>query len=311
MLPSRETLAAAGTAAGGLAKAGTSVGSAMGLAGAGATAAGLAALAAAAVAAAGALWAIDRLEQTKRGTNEASGGVTSMVAKQAMGGADVSKMLAGFREINPALESTFGNIAMGTAALIANFGDMDKTMREVNGIMGMTRDEFSAFQNLMALTTSTTREATQALIDSASQGASMIQEGNFMGLNSVVAAYNQAQATGNQAAMQFAAETLVASGFTAQSVEEAGKTLRGGLESFAENFANGSDAVKAQLAHFLGKEGEKGKAPVISMSGGQSFKITQDFRDQDPDRVAIAFQDGIGRAVTRRLGANTSSPFGT
>ncbi len=52
-------------------------------------------------------------------------------------------------------------------------------------------------------------------------------------------------------------------------------------------------------------------APKISMSGGQTFNIKQEFRDQDPDRVAFVFRRDIVRAAENRLQAITTSPFGT
>jgi hypothetical protein len=43
---------------------------------------------------------------------------------------------------------------------------------------------------------------------------------------------------------------------------------------------------------------------------GATFKIQQDFRDQDPDRIAIAFEERIARSAISRVRASTSSPFG-
>ena len=43
----------------------------------------------------------------------------------------------------------------------------------------------------------------------------------------------------------------------------------------------------------------------VGLIGAYGFKINQDFRDQDPDRVAIAFKEDLRRTVTNRLGANT------
>jgi hypothetical protein len=82
--------------------------------------------------------------------------------------------------------------------------------------------------------------------------------------------------------------------------------LAGLVEGSSKEFA---EALRARGAEKSG--GAKPPPPVINMTGGQTFKIQQDFRDQDPDRVAIALEDGVGRLVTRRVAASTSSPFGT
>lgn len=64
-----------------------------------------------------------------------------------------------------------------------------------------------------------------------------------------------------------------------------------------------------QKADFAGDK-TKPDVPKIQMNGGQSFKIQQDFRDEDPDRIAFVFQRDIAGAAERRLSAVTSTPFG-
>ena len=54
----------------------------------------------------------------------------------------------------------------------------------------------------------------------------------------------------------------------------------------------------------------KPETPKVSI-GSATFNVKQDFRDQDPDRVAIVFERDMARAVENRLQAMTVSPFGT
>jgi len=75
------------------------------------------------------------------------------------------------------------------------------------------------------------------------------------------------------------------------------------------------DELAKQLEGAASKDkakGDKGKpaAPEVSI-GSATFKIEQNFRDQDPDRVAIVFERDIARVVENRLQAITTSPFGT
>lgn len=75
------------------------------------------------------------------------------------------------------------------------------------------------------------------------------------------------------------------------------------------------DELAKQLEGAASKDkakGDKGKpaAPKVSI-GSATFKIEQNFRDQDPDRVAIVFERDIARVVENRLQAITTSPFGT
>lgn len=99
-----------------------------------------------------------------------------------------------------------------------------------------------------------------------------------------------------QSALLFSSE-LTAEGFTALAQMVEGKS-----KEFAE-LLRSAGAQKAEAA--------KPAAPKIHMSGGQVFKIQQDFRDQDPDRVAFVFQRDIAKAAERRIQASTVSPFGT
>jgi hypothetical protein len=51
----------------------------------------------------------------------------------------------------------------------------------------------------------------------------------------------------------------------------------------------------------LGKTPPNGKPPApVNDFRGSKFEIQQDFRDQDPDRVAAIFQKDIERAVVNR-----------
>ncbi len=88
----------------------------------------------------------------------------------------------------------------------------------------------------------------------------------------------------------------------------------------AEGFNNLADMLSGSAKEFADKlrqkaglagGGAKEVKPVVNFNGGQSFKIQQDFRDQDPDRIAVLFNQGILKSAERRLQATTSTPFGT
>ncbi len=55
--------------------------------------------------------------------------------------------------------------------------------------------------------------------------------------------------------------------------------------------------------------GEKA-AHVVNFNGGQTFNVKQDFRDQDPDRVAVIFRQDILNAAYSRTQSNRASAFG-
>jgi hypothetical protein len=54
----------------------------------------------------------------------------------------------------------------------------------------------------------------------------------------------------------------------------------------------------------------QGAAPLIHMSGGQTFNIHQDYRDQDPDRMMLIFRRDIARNAVASASARTALPLG-
>jgi len=95
---------------------------------------------------------------------------------------------------------------------------------------------------------------------------------------------------GNSEQLQYAlsvAGTKTKGGFAEiiKALEEAGGDLSGVATAFKKRF---------------GKEGEGDTKPpptMVHMGGGNTFNIKQDFRDQDPDRIAIIFQRDLIRAA--------------
>jgi len=88
---------------------------------------------------------------------------------------------------------------------------------------------------------------------------------------------------------------------TAEGFEQLAKLVEGSSGSFAE-----------KLREIAGmKSGATTPAaPKVVMTGGQTFKIEQNFRDQDPDRVALVFERDLMKLAERRLQAGTTIPFG-
>jgi hypothetical protein len=72
-----------------------------------------------------------------------------------------------------------------------------------------------------------------------------------------------------------------------------------------------SEALKGLGDKAAKREKIDAKAPQANFNGGQTFKIQQDFRDQDPDRIAVVFQRDILRAAESRYQSASASPFGT
>jgi hypothetical protein len=68
-------------------------------------------------------------------------------------------------------------------------------------------------------------------------------------------------------------------------------------------------ALKKLQSLASGGDSDGVKLPPIQF-GPNTINIKQDFRDQDPDRVAIVFRRDVTRQAVQRIGARTGSAFG-
>ncbi len=132
-------------------------------------------------------------------------------------------------------------------------------------------------------------------------------------VNDIVAGYNAAALAHDTATQQYYAGILENSTQLQDAFMQSGLKIEGGLKGLAEMLLDDS----SKFAEALGKMGGSfaGKAPKanFSLSGGGpvTINVKQDFRDQDPDRVAVVFTEDIERAAARRLQASSVTPFGT
>lgn len=123
-------------------------------------------------------------------------------------------------------------------------------------------------------------------------------------------AYNQAMQAGNKQMALLAAQTIASGALVGDAFLKTAKDVEGGFGAMAELL----EASGGQFAGFASKLKDKGgvpAAPKIVMTGGQTFNLKQDFRDKDPDKIAVVFRRDVGRVIERRASARYSGPFGT
>jgi hypothetical protein len=88
-----------------------------------------------------------------------------------------------------------------------------------------------------------------------------------------------------------------------------------GLEgSFAEMagrmaMAQGVDKAVAEKFAMKIKDSGTKSAHVTNFNGGQTFNIKQDFRDQDPDRIAVLFRQDVLKAANSRVQSSRAGAF--
>lgn len=228
-----------------------------------------------------------------------------------------------FEELWQDTDAAFNRKAKVEAAERAAMQGNVEMIREMTShLSGMGSEGEAAAKRLGILeqeTIAATFEAQAAIRDAAARHD----------VDELVDAYNEAAETGNRSVQAYAAQMLDSSADLRRQMEEAGHELIGGGEEFArmlrestnemvEAIGETSTVYSESLMRHIRALGtpekekiDKPESPRIAMHGGQTFKIQQDFRNEDPDRIAILFQRDIAAAAERRVQATTSSPFGT
>lgn len=137
----------------------------------------------------------------------------------------------------------------------------------------------------------------------------------------LVEAYNLAAQQGNKGMMAYIANIFAGSNVLSTMLKQSGQTLVGGLHEMGQNVSLNADQVAAKWKDLMAsplemkKEDaakalkEKPASPKFNI-GSATFNIKQDFRDQDPDRVAIIFQRDLMRAAISRVQSNRATVFG-
>lgn len=96
--------------------------------------------------------------------------------------------------------------------------------------------------------------------------------------------------------------------------------IKAGPEIFKTGVDGFMDALKASGRGDLAKQiqegytkvglAQVGKGANINNNFSGPISIKQDFRDQDPDRIVLAFKDDLSKRASSRIGARGSSPLG-
>lgn len=126
-------------------------------------------------------------------------------------------------------------------------------------------------------------------------------------------AWNTAAATNDQGNMMYIATMLQGNEQLQAAFIEAGGKLEGGFAAMIEKLISSGGMFDKLVGALKGAEQKEQGLMNFSLTGSGSvnIKIQQDFRDQDPDRVALVFERRLQQAAVRRLSASTSTPFGT
>ncbi len=123
------------------------------------------------------------------------------------------------------------------------------------------------------------------------------------------AAYAEAQKTQNEGRLKYAENLLKGSKELQDALLKAGVAIEGGMLDVARRTGDTEFINKARELDKSTVNTGKAIAPQVNFNGA-TINIKQDFRDQDPDRVAIVFKNDIAKAAVARRQAVTQTPFG-
>lgn len=135
----------------------------------------------------------------------------------------------------------------------------------------------------------------------------------FGDTDSFVKAWNAAQKMQDEGAMNYVAQFLYSNKALQKALSEDGPKIMGaGFDQLVQTLKGqgtiGADTAKA-ITTMAAPKGIASKANVVQNFNGP-INVKQDFRDQDPDRVALVFKEELGRVGTNRLQSRMVSPFG-
>lgn len=123
-------------------------------------------------------------------------------------------------------------------------------------------------------------------------------------------AFSNAMATQDQGSQLYIGKLLGGSKALSSAFLASAQLTDEGWKALADSIAAGGEEFSGLAQLFRDRAGgdaaamDKKFKPVMNFSGS-TFKIQQDFRDQDPDRIALVFKEDLVKAASSRLQATT------
>lgn len=284
--------------------AGTTVGG-MGMAGAAGGAAALGAFAAALGGVALAAWQGSKLMSELSADQKADVTARLEYFQQALESGRTD-----FRQWSAAAEEHFDHVK---ARFMAEADLIGLSRRQAEEMANSVRDQYEANRAMVA---NAERSAQQlAALQEQQNGMVDVEQQDAL-IAAIVGQYQAAVDAQNTGASAYIASLvsksatlqeafLASADMTSEGFNLLAETVQGDAVEFAEKLRNLATGARAR------EQAATARTPRVAFNGGQTFKIQQDFRDQDPDRIAVVFQRDILAAAERRYQSSFTSPFGT
>ncbi len=144
------------------------------------------------------------------------------------------------------------------------------------------------------------------------EAAKAAMSDSVTGAEQFKAAWVEAAKAHNTELMKYGAGVLEHSGMLAEELRASGILVGDGMQDLGSYIKDSAlktafhDKMKSSLSDMAANS----KGATLNMNGGQTFHIKQDFRDQDPERVALTFMDDVKNAAINRTQSKFATPFG-
>lgn len=226
-----------------------------------------------------------------------------------------------------------GDRALGTMVGqgdVENVENVVRTMRDLDEAAGNSSYELNQYYAGMVAAAKTARAVREISADAEkrrieeSRRASMdidamggtgskginaeLEASAGMQIGVLLNAYNNAVKQGDQGMALLAAQALASGQMVGQAFLKTNAEVSGGLDAMADLLMS-SGGQFAGFAASLKSKVAAPAAPKILMPGAK-ITVNQDFRNKDPDAVAIAFKRDIAKAAERRTSARYTGLFG-
>jgi hypothetical protein len=192
----------------------------------------------------------------------------------------------------------------------ANLIRLSEAVGESTGAAAMLADQAWAAHHSIEAITGPLKAASDAFDGLAIQSG-QLDSGGAVAL--FANSFNQAAQAHNEAAMNYIGQLLSGDAALQAAFLNSADLTAQGFGELAAHIGDSADDFKNKLMSLA--NGSSGKVkemkPTINFGGGQTFKIQQDFRDQDPDKIAVVFRNDIFKSATQRIQAIGNTPFGT
>lgn len=149
----------------------------------------------------------------------------------------------------------------------------------------------------------------QVMDESAKHFAAIDTASAHQNIDEFIKAYNAAKKANDEAVLNQAASVLSNSFILQDALLRSGKDIEGGFAGMVESLRNGLPADFLKTLAGKARDsvmGDKKLGPQVNFNGN-TWNIKQDFRDQDPERVALMFKSDIMSAASSRTQAMRSN----